>query len=204
MHNYTIKDSSLWIEADIAESMNKVDTRIRVGIIQEESYNALKDETIYMVSVLDSNGQRVIPCTRMVRFGSPYNYEEYTRQSYNFEDGFVDNRHEFRFLSGETVIIAMINGGISSGLTANGVILGSLSHPYRSETLKRNNEVAYISEFNGIENYISKDGEWRQTFRGIQTNVADLRKPPSGEQIPEPEYDLEIGSGFVEWTSPPP
>ena len=199
MHDYTVKDSSLWINNEVASSVSKTDTRIRIGIVQEESYNALKDETIYMVNVLDANGQHMIPCTRMVRFGSPYNYEEHTRQTYEFEDGHVDNKHEMRFLSGESVVIAMLNGGQSSGLTANGIILGSINHPYRNETLRRNNEVAYISEFNGIETYISKIGEWRQTFRGIQTNVNVLREAPNGEQIPEPEYDKEVGGGFVEW-----
>ena len=119
---------------------------------------------------------------------------EYTRQTYEVKDGDYAAKGRLDQRPGEVVVVALLNGGESEG-----IILGSINHPYRSETLKRNNEVAYVSEFNGIEEYIAKDGEWRLTYRGIQKNIADLRKAPDGNALPHPEYDNEIGTGYMEW-----
>jgi len=199
MHNYTVKDSSIWCSSHAKDIIGRTDNRIQIGMIQSETRNEVKDETVYIVDVLDSDGHNYIPCTRMVRFGSPYNYEEFTRQTYEPENNFVDNKYDFRFTTGEVVVVAILNGGNKSGITPTGIILGSINHPYRAETLNKNNEVAYISEFNGIETYISKDGEWRQTFRGIQENIDELRLPPSGNPIPEPIYNETIGGSYIEW-----
>lgn len=199
MHDHTVRDSSLWGNSKIEDFKNKKDDSIRIGIVQSESYSALRDETIYMVSVYSTNGQITMPCLRMTRFGSPYNYEEYTRQTYELKDGIIDTKYQMRYLPGEIVVVASINGGRNSGLNVSGIILGSINHPYRKESLNRKNEVAYISEFNGIETYISKNGEYRQTFRGIQKNIAELRKAPTGEQLPEPEYDKQIEGSYYQF-----
>ena len=200
MHNYTVKDSSIWCDNRVKNIINKTDNRIQIGMIQSETYSAIRDETVYIVDVLDAEGHNYVPCVRMTKFGSPYNYEEFTRQTYESEDGFIDNKYDLKDTPGEVVVVAILNGGNKSGVTPSGIILGSVSHPYRSETLKRNNEVAYISEFNGIETYINKDGEWRQTYRGIQENADKLRESPTGDPLPEPIYNEEIGGSYVEWS----
>ena len=194
MHDFTVKDSSIWQDESIHKIVNSSNTKICMGMVQEEVHNKLKDETYYIVDILDERGQHFVVCTRMSRFGSPYNYEEYTRQTYEVKDGDYAAKGRLDQRPGEVVVVALLNGGESEG-----IILGSINHPYRSETLKRNNEVAYVSEFNGIEEYIAKDGEWRLTYRGIQKNIADLRKAPDGNALPHPEYDNEIGTGYMEW-----
>lgn len=193
VHNYNVIDSSLWDSEEVHRAISHKNTQIYIGMVQEEVYNSLRDETLYMVELMDPKGRMLIPCIRMVRFGSPFNYEEYTRQTYDIKDGDIADRGNMIHRPGEAVIVSYLTGG-EGGF---GVILGAINHPYRSESLPRNNEVAYVSEFNGIETYITKDGEYRQTYRGIQKNVSQLTKVTG--PIPEPIYDMDIGGSYVEW-----
>jgi hypothetical protein len=164
-----------------------------MGMIREHVYVPDSKETRYIVEVYDRGRLRPVTCTRISRFGGLYNYEEYNFRG--FEPG-KDNVSyaNFSMSPGDTVMIAYINGE-----TSEGVILGSIKHFGRSETLAADGSISYISEFNGIQKVINKSGEYRVTFRGVPTNIAELSKVPDGKPYPEPVYDKKVGSSFYQF-----
>lgn len=191
--DYTVKDSSLWQMPEAKARINYKDNTIRAGIVRQEIFDKRKDEeeTKYIVDVIEPGGGYSVVCRRMVNFGGPFNYEEYTRQTYNEKtDG--SGKGAFRTRPGDHVLMVYISGDDKEG-----VIIGSLRHPSRKERLSPDNKVAYASEFNGLETTISNDGAWQIRFRGQPTNVDILNQPPVTGDVIVPEYDDEIGNSFL-------
>jgi len=191
--DYIVKDSSLWQDEQSSAKLNNRDNTIRAGIVRQEFFDEREGEleTKYIVDVIEPGGQYPVICRRMVNYGGPFNYEEYTRQTYNEKtDG--TGKGDFRTRPGDHVLIAYIGGDDEEG-----VIIGSLKHPVRKETLPAENKVAYASEFNGIETTITNTGEWQVRFRGQPTNISVLSQPPNEDDVAKPEYDTKVGNSFI-------
>lgn len=206
--DYTIKDSSVWENNESTSLLYEKDCAVRLGVVREEIYVSDYNETRYVVEVWDSGNTIPVTCMRTSRFGGVYNYEEYTVRDFQPGESTSSSAHAIQ--PGDHVIVAYANGD-----SREGFILGFLNHSGRSEVINHaNNEtpnelvefankdgegLAYASEFNGVEQVINKAGEYRVTFKGLQTNLDKLKEPPEGEAISKPEYDVEVGSSYYEF-----
>lgn len=191
--DYIVRDSSIYQDQKSNERVSYRDSLIRAGIVRQEFLSKQgeeKPETKYIVDVIEPGGQYPVLCRRMYSFGGVFNYEEFTRQTYD-EKSDGTGKGAFRTRPGDTVLIAYIGGDDKEG-----VIIGSLKHPARTETLTPKNKPAYASEFNGLETTISDEGAWQIRYRGLPTNADILREPPSDDTLPPAEYDLEIGDSY--------
>ena len=206
--DYTIRDSSVWEDNESTSLLYEKDCAVRLGVIREEIYISDYAETRYVVEVWDSGNTVPVTCVRTSRFGGVYNYEEYTLRDFQVGESTASSAHAVQ--PGDHVIVAYANGD-----SREGFILGFLNHSGRSEAINHpNNEtpnestefanreghsVVYASEFNGLEQAINKAGEYRVTFKGLQTNIDKLSEPPTGEAIVAPEYDAAVGSSYFEF-----
>lgn len=189
-----IKDSSIWESQDAFDVARKKDMSVRIGMVREAKFDEDKEETRYMVEVFDTNNQMPISCVRMERFGGVYNYEEFTRQTFEVDESSA-SASKYAVRSGDVVLVAFIKGD-----SREGIIIGGIRHPARPEELDDEEDgIAYKTEFNGVLQEINSDGEYRMTFRGIPTNIDDLDEPASGDDIDEPEYDEEVGTSYWEF-----
>ena len=190
--DYTIKDSSIWQSPESHSKINRRDHAIRAGIVRQEFFDEREEEleTKYIVDIIEPGGQYPVVCRRMVSYGGPFNYEEFTRQTYDERtDG--SGKGDFRTRPGDHVLVAYVDGDDKEG-----VIIGSLKHPSRTETLPAENKVAYASEFNGLETTITDEGEWQIRFRGQPTNLSALSQPPTEADIIAPVYNEAVGNSF--------
>ena len=183
-----VKDSSIWYNPNF---MPPFRCEIMTGIIREEYYNDATDTFFYRVECLNNGRRMTLSCRPLVRFGDVFNYEEFnlrSRISTQIPEKIPTSNKQ---RVGETVAVAPI------GRTyVEGIILGSLKHPARASNLSEDN-IAYSSEFNGIETTISDAGAYKLTFKGLPTNSALLSKLPYGAPIPSPIYNPAInGSNF--------
>lgn len=189
-----INDSSVWRNKNQFEVAMKKDAAIRIGMVREKKFNTTTNTTKYIVEVFNSGNQILVACDRLDSFGGVFNYEEYTHQELKVENREVSSESKYSVRSGDVVVVAFANGD-----SREGIILGSIKHPGRKEKLSPSDGIAYISEFNGVENKINKDGEYRVTFKGIPTNIADLQKPSSGNDAPTPTYNTSVGGSYSEF-----
>ena len=192
----TILDSSLH-QSCLTIPPSYRDPYIRTGVVRRQlAYTSNIGETSTRYSVDVNNHGKEIPvtCSIMSRFGGPFNYEEWSDLVW---DGGKDKNSasNYIFRAGDVVLVALINGQPNDG-----VILGCLKHPARKEKIARDKSTAYISEFNGIETSINKDGEFKQVFKGTPTNLSKLTGPCSGTKIPEPIYDEKISGSYYSWS----
>lgn len=189
--DYTVKDSSLYYNTSAFKEFYGKDTAVRVGIVRSESKN-LEDETTYVVEVINNGTQVPVPCILLTRFGGPYNYEEYKLKSWgqNVSGDKLPptTASTYDLRDGDVVLVAFIDGK-----SREGVILGCLRHPSRPEKTE-DNELSYISEYNGLETRINKDGSYKVTFKGAPLN--DNKKTPPGEPVKPPEYNEEIAGSY--------
>jgi hypothetical protein len=172
------------------------DYAIRTGVVRNYLYDERKDVMYYTVDVFQGSRQFSIACQQLVKFGGPFNYEEFSRSTWTLNDNAAIGGEVF-LRPGDIVVVALLNGRVQTA-DPTGVIIGSLKHAARKSILKDKN-VAYQSEFNGIETSINKDGEFKQTFKGLPTNNDILSKAPEGQRIPDPLYNLEVGSSYYQW-----
>jgi len=186
--DFIVKDSSVWKEP---ESFIRGDFSIRVGVVREHVFLEDSSDTRYIVEVWKNNRLYPMTCIRTSRFGGVYNFEEYSHRG--FEPG-QDNvsAGNFSVVPGDMVIVAAADGN-----SREGFILGSVNHFGRDQILPATGDQAYISEFNGIQTVINSLGEQRVMFKGIPTNIANLGEAPTGDPIPPPEYDLEVGGTYT-------
>lgn len=167
---------------------------IRVGVVRQRVYLNNSRETRYIVEVWKNNKMFPMTCTRTVRFGGLYNYEEHTMRGFQTSQDSVSFGN-FPVIPGDMVVIAAANGDVREG-----IILGCLKHRGRSEVLPSvDNETAYISEFNGLQTIINKDGEYRVMFKGAPINLSELENIPNGEPYPLAEYDTDVGFSYYEF-----
>jgi hypothetical protein len=188
-----VKDSSIW--RDFSSVANEIRGNVRVGIVLDRGEDEKLGTTMYLVEVLAEGKRYTLMCTQMVKFGSPYNYEQYsyTKVESLGIDLLPDMTPDFGVRSGDTVVVAELSGN-------EGIILGALKHPARSSPVAAD-EIAYESRYNGLTTQILKDGSYKVTFNGepLPTVTAQLKLPFMTKALPDAAaYNpLTAGSYFT-------
>lgn len=188
----SVKDSSVWTNPDHFSAMNNKDALIRIGVVQKVYVDENDGDIRYLVSVQDRIDKFPVNCRMMRRFGGVYNYEDVIYRGYKTTDK-PDPVAAFEAKAGDMVLVAYFRGEAREGL-----ILGGMTHPAREIQLDPDDGPQYKSEFNGMETFINLDGEMTITFKGQPTNLDGLSETPS-EQIPEAEYDTDVGSTYMKF-----
>lgn len=190
MKEYIVDDSSFHKDPN---AMIGKDYSIRVGMVREHVYLNGPEQTRYIVEVWKNNRLFPMTCIRTTKFGGLFNYEEYSHRGFKAGE---DNAGlgNFTVVPGDMVVVAAADGE-----SREGIILGAINHFGRDEILPSTGEQAYISEFNGIQTIINKDGEYRRMFKGVPTNLDHLEHAPTGEPYSMPEYDLDVGFSYYEF-----
>jgi hypothetical protein len=189
-----VTDSSIWQNNYAFGAANKKDMSIRVGMVREEIFDPVSSQTKYVVEVLDRTNQIPVVCVRMDRFGGVYNYEEYTHRINPSDPRNLSSGSKYAVRPGDVVLIAYAGGD-----SREGFILGGIKHSARPERTNKSTGIAYQSEFNGIETIINSSGEYKITFRGIPTNIAELDKQSSGNNVPAATYDTSVGTSYMQF-----
>lgn len=182
-----VKDSSIWQNSVSLRAHNKLDAILYTGIVRSVSNSEDTGELRYLVEVRYRGDLIPTSCRMMRRFGGAFNYEDTVMRGYDYNTAANEAAR-----AGDLVLVGLIGGQ-----GREGVILGGLTHHSRPN-LSAKNGPEYKSEFNGIETYINKDGEYTLTFKAQPTNLVDLDAEPSG-RVPAPKYDKEIGTSFLKW-----
>lgn len=192
MHNpfKIIKDSSVWHSSRNYSAVNKTDSSIRMGVVKEVFIDEPTNDVRYIVEIIDKNNIIPVSCRLVRNFGGVFNYEEFQLRGYNIDQNNTDVILNIT-KPGDMVLVAYLGG---SGRF--GVIIGGLPHPARKPKLDSKKGPQYISEFNGIEKSINEYGEYRLTYKGIPKNIDKLNLADNN-QLPEPEYDTEIGTSYL-------
>jgi len=189
-----VMDSSIWKNNYSFDAASKKDMSVRAGMVREEMFDQVSGQTKYVVEVFDKTNQIPVVCVRMDRFGGAYNYEEYTHNVNVSDAKNLSSGSKYAVRAGDVVIVAFANGD-----SREGFILGGIRHPSRQERTNNGTGIAYMSEFNGMETSINKDGEYKLTFKGQPTNVAELSKPSDGNNIPAPTYNTSVGTSYLQF-----
>jgi len=185
MYNYSVKDSSIYQHAESYSAYNSIDNTTNVGIVREVFLDDLKN-LIYTVEVTHMGAAILINCIMMTRFYGPLNYEEYNLFPY-LDNTIADDkkfihRDSLAIKNGDVVVVAFLGGNAREG-----VILGSLKNAKRLTALKPT-EIAYLSEFNGLETKIKNDGTYKITWKS---------KPTINPVPPTPaSYDITTGGSY--------
>ena len=193
MDEYIVNDSSIFLDQNQYSALNKTNSSLKTGQIIKVTKRTEKNDLVYIVEVFVSGIKIPIACTRMFRFGGIYNYEEYTYRPFNGSPEDTGTISDETYKPGDVVIVAFLDGD-----SREGVILGGLTHPGRKNQIK-DDTIVYASEFNGLETKINIDGEYRVTFKGQPTNLESLSNAPTGDELEEPVYDMEVGSSYYEF-----
>lgn len=186
-----VKDSSIWYSPKNFAAMQEKDPYLRLGVVQKSFLDEENGDVRYLVQIFDRNDKIQVNCRVLRRFGGVYNYEDEILRGYNTTDK-PDPVDDFSAKAGDCVLVAFMNGE-----PREGVILGGMTHAARSMTIKPTDGPQYISEFNGVETSINKDGEYKLTFKGQPTNLARLADIPNAK-IVAPKYNMDIGGSY--WT----
>lgn len=191
--DYSVRDSSILNDPFEFRVFDEQDCSIRVGIIREE--RTVKDgSTRYIVEVASGGRQIPVSCIMMSRFGGAFNFEEFRVRPWvnKFPSGLLApaSADKYNLRAGDVVLVAYLEGQ-----SREGVILGGINHPARKEKTKAGN-IEYISMFNGVETQIRKDGSYKITFKGAPINEALLMVPPTGGEIPSPEFNPLISGSY--------
>lgn len=188
-----VKDSSLWKSSKDLAAYNSRLNAVMMGTIRQ-CYTTATGQVRYAVEIFKGGHITVIQCEPMTRFGGLVNYEDYRLRPYKtqfamtgLEDSSPDVSYEQRV--GDVVVIACIHGH-----PRNGVILGGLAHPARKQSITPD-EIAYISQFNGIETTITAAGGYKVLNKGNNTLMLDSAIP--GQPAP-PEVVNPLGGSFFE------
>jgi hypothetical protein len=194
VNDYIVKDSSIYQDYESYALENSSDASLKIGVIRD-IVEIDGPDIAYIVETWLGGKWTPVQCTRATRFGGVYNYEEITYRGFkpedsNASDGMMD------FKPGDTVLIAYLLGD-----SREGIIINCINHPGRPKLFKSTDGVVYESEFNGINKSITAEGEYTVTFKGPQTNIAELDKPASGKPIPAPQYDESVMGSFYKFAS---
>ncbi len=194
MKDYIIRDSSIWQDDDSYSVEQNSDCSLKIGIVRD-IIEITGPDIAYIVEVWLGGKYTPIQCTRSTRFGGAYNYEEFTYRGMEPDDS-DGSDGLFDYKKGDAVLVAYLYGD-----SREGIIISGINHPARPRIFDIDSDVVYESEFNGVNKSITKGGEYTVTYRGLQTNIAELESPVTGEPIPAPEYDTEVGSSFYKFDS---
>jgi hypothetical protein len=189
MDDYIIRDSSVWENSSAMAADYKTDCSLKIGVVRDV-VEIQGPDIAYIVEVWVGGKYSPIQCTRGTRFGGIYNYEEFTYRGFE-PDGSQASDGLFDYKKGDTVLVAYLYGD-----SREGIIINCINHPGRPKLFDIDDGIVYQSEFNGVNKSITEDGEYKVTFKGIQCNLKEIETPVTGEPIPAPEYDLEVGSSF--------
>lgn len=202
MDDFIVRDSSLNINKYCGSLTNDGDYAVRIGTIRDRRpiVDPKKPDEFsmgYFVEVMDSQSIGCpVFCVPTFKFGGVYNYEEYV--SRGFTPGTVKSSEtDVQAKVGDKVIVAYIRGNATSG-----VILGFLKHEARKPVLQKQKlgtDIAYRSEFNGIETFIDEKGQYKQVFKGQPTNLADLNKAVDSTLAKPAVYDYKKGGSYYKW-----
>lgn len=190
--DYIVKDSSIWQDDGSFALENSKDTELKIGIVRD-TIEINGPDVAYIVEVWLGGKYTPIQCTRSSRFGGVYNYEEFTYRGMEPDESSASDGL-FDYKKGDCVLVAYLYGDAREGIIINGI-----NHPGRKRIYDTEDDIVFQSEFNGLNKQITKDGEYRVTFKGLQTNIGDLSTPSDGSPIPLPEYDTAIGSSYYEF-----
>jgi hypothetical protein len=186
----SVKDSSIWYNRKSLGAINHLDGLLYVGIVRSVFNDKNTNELRYIVEVKRRSDTMLANC-RMVRsLGGVYNYTDHVLHGYNYNAA-TQGQNGVVARAGDIVLV-----GQFAGQGREGVILGGLTHPARTNFLKASDGPQYRSEINGIETFINKDGEYTLTFKGQPTNLASLEDAPN-KPVPAPQYDTKIGSSYL-------
>lgn len=185
-----VKDSSIWKSEGYLEAVYRRDPFVRVGTIKRIFYDKGSGDFRYQVEVIDKLDIIDTNARLMTRFGGVYNYEDFTLRGYK-SDRDISEITDINIKPGDLVVVVFLNGNPTDAL-----IIGALRHRARQHELKADDGPQYKSEFNGIETFINKDGEYRLTFLGQPTNIAKLNEKPK-KPIEKPQRDKETSGSYV-------
>lgn len=194
--DYSVRDSSILQDFDSVSAIRSKDTSIRLGIVREERIMN-DDSTRYVVEVFVNGRQVPVSCVTLSRFGGAHNFEEYKLRPWlkvksgTLPPGTAD---KYALRSGDTVVVAFLDGNAREG-----VILGGVKHGSRAETTTPG-KIQYHSRFNGIETQISSDGSYKVLFNGLPVNDA-LLNVPLGTQVPPPVFNPLIAGSYYGFDS---
>jgi hypothetical protein len=182
-----VKDSSIWYNKTSLKATFQRETGIYTGTVKTAYNDSESGELRYTVEVYYRGDTIPVSCREVRRWGGVFNYEDsiYRGYTYNAPSGVAAK-------AGDCVLV-----GLLGGQGREGVILGGLTHPTR-KNLSVSNGPEYQSEFNGINTYINKDGEYTLTFKAQPTNLSDLNNAPNGP-VPAPQYDTNVGGSYFKW-----
>ena len=186
-----VKDSSIWTSSEEFAAVSPGDTAIKIGTIREIQFNANIDDMRYIVEVSDDNNTLPIICIPLTRWGGAHNFEEYTLRGYKAVNDPTIDLGPPGNKPGDTVLIAYLSGD-----GRQGVILGTMKHPGRTRRLNTSDGIAYVSQFNGLETTIKKDGEWKIEFNGLATNTKKLLDPPT-KAVYQATFNSKIAGSFM-------
>jgi hypothetical protein len=187
-----VKDSSVWGTSGSMAAMNAMNTTLRVGVVKKAFSETATSEMRYIVEVQYFNDKIPLSCRLLRRFGGVFNYEDYVYGGYTYGDT-PDAVNTPEAKAGDVVLVGQLNGQ-----GREGIILGGIMHSARKSSLDVKDGPQYRSEFNGVETFINKDGEYTVTFKGLPTNIAVLKDAPS-QELPAPTYDTKVGSSFYKF-----
>lgn len=187
-----VKDSSIWQNPQDFAVVNKSDSMLRIGVVRKATNDEKTGELRYLVEVQNHNDKIELNCRMLRRFGGAYNYEDFISRGYKFDDQ-PDPVTAFEAKAGDAVLVGQLNGQ-----GREGIILGGINHAARKTIIKATDGPQYAAEFNGIETSINKDGEYKITFKGQPTNIAELNNSPS-KKLPAPKYDTKVGTSFFKF-----
>jgi hypothetical protein len=193
MSDPIVKDSSIWQDPFSFQKMNSTDSKLKIGIVRTSQFNKDRGDITYIVEVQDAGDKLFIQCRHLRKHGGVYNFEDFTLQDYKFDQKY-DPIPAFDTKAGDAVLVAYLNGD-----SREGVILGGLTHSARASTLKPEDGPQYLSQFNGIETSINKDGEYTVTFKAQPKNISKLKDSPNGKKIVAPEWDKEVGTSYFKF-----
>lgn len=191
-NDYIIRDSSVYANSDAHSLVQSSDPSLKIGVVRDV-VELTGPDIAYIVEVWVGGKYTPVQCTRAARFGGVYNYEEVTHRGFT-PDETIGSDGLFDFKQGDIVLIAYING-----ISGEGIIINAINHPGRPRLFTPDDGVVFESEFNGVNKSINSDGEYTTTFKGIQTNIAILDEPATGDIIAPPEYDTAIGSTYTKF-----
>jgi len=171
--DYIVKDSAIHSDPRHFAAYDAKETSIKMGMVRE-IYTANSSEIKYVVEVQHRGNTIPVACSLMTRWGGVRNFEEYGLRPYKGNPatdmlGATDQTYDTRV--GDLVLVACLNGQYREG-----VILGGVRHPGRKSTIPAA-DIAYISEFNGIETKITTSGSYRITNKGAISAPLDAAIP---------------------------
>lgn len=190
--SFIIRDSATVNDSNAFAAHNRKDSSIKMGIVRE-IYQSSSSEIKYIVEAQMAGLTTPLVCSLMTRWGGVQNFEEYGLRSYHGStstDAINGSAQSMETRVGDVVIVACIQGNYREG-----IILGGIRHPGRKAKILPN-DIAYLSQFNGVETTISNKGAYKVTNRAVVSTALDFAVP--GAPIPPEVLNPTVSGSFFE------